>query len=194
LAQVRKGLIKAAEQGLVDGTELNESWCMNLRNEIRNIVRAGAKRHSTKESKKDGKGNKKETKESKPDKKVKPAISGLQKYLRAQKDVEITASQKAVIDKLSDVQNAKGAFANADGELRQLGIALRRLMASKGRIGEDGKANPGDGSFMTEIGLNEDEQKSARTWDPFFFEVRAKAPRERSEDPAAAGTVPVVPT
>jgi hypothetical protein len=177
--------MKAAELGLVDGTELNESWFLNLRNEIRNMVRTRTKKQTTKESKKDAK-DKKATKESKADKKVKPAITGLQKYLHAQKDVQVTATQKAVIDKLSDVQTAKVAFTTADGELRQLGIALRRLMTSKGRIGEDGKANPGDGSFMTEYGLTEDEQKSARTWDPFFFEVRAKAPRERSEDPEPA--------
>jgi hypothetical protein len=173
LAQARRGLIEAAKRGMIDGTELTESWFLSLRQEVRNIVRKSSPKQSGKESK--GKEKPAKTEAQKPEKKIPAAVTGLRKYLLIQEDVVITEEERKEILSLRTVEEARKMLSGEAGD------TFRDVMTKAGRLTKDGKANPGDGSYLTKFGLDEAELKSSRTWDPHFFKVRDQVSRKRSE-------------
>jgi hypothetical protein len=168
---------------LIDGNELTESWFQSLRSEVRNIVRKSNTKPSGKESKK-AKEEAKQADKQKPGKKTPAAVTGLQKYLLNQKDVKLGEGVVETIKSLKTVDEARQLLQGNSGNV------FRDIMHEAGRLSDDGKAIPGDGSYMAQFGLTEDELKSSRTWDPHFFKVKPKeVSHERTgEENGAAGS------
>jgi len=158
---------------MIDGTELTESWFLSLRQEVRNIVRKSGPKQSGKESK--GKEKPAKGEAQKPEKKIPAAVTGLRKYLLIQEDAAITEEERKEILALRTVEDARKMLSGSTGNV------FREVMAEAGRITKDGKANPGDGTYLTKFGLDEAELKSSRTWDPHFFKVKDQVSRKRSE-------------
>jgi len=151
LAQVKASLIEAAKHGLIDGTELNESWFQNLRRDVY---------QATKKSKKGGK------KESKP-------AAAKQEKAKKTSDV-VTSFMK--FDAIYSKYAFKGVNTTEElkTELLKHSESLLAIAKSNGWIDDKGKASVKDYPAVYALfGLNEKEQKAARTWFPYFF---TKAP------------------
>jgi hypothetical protein len=153
LAQAKAGLIEAAKSGLIDGSELNESWFQNLRRDVY---------QAAKKSNKNAKKSKPTPAKQEKVKKTSAVVSGFMKFNNKHSKLEIGA--------LHTVEELKN-------ELHKHEETLIAIAKDHKWLGDDGRSSVKDyQAEYASFGLDENESKAARTWFPYFF---TKAPKGR---------------
>jgi uncharacterized protein YdaU (DUF1376 family) len=156
LSQAKAGLISAAKQGLIDGSELTESWFSSLKRDIFRAIKE-KKPKSSKDEKKTKKTDK--TKSEPPAKKTPPTASGFVKFIDHFKSLEL---------EFADQLSTAGVigFCTVEQNRRK----LLELALANSWIDTEGNCTVEDfDEVYTVCSLSEEEKKSARAWFPHFF-------------------------
>jgi len=170
LAQAKAGLLAAARGGLIDGSELNESWFQTLRRDVYNAAKKGKKSDDVRSPKE----KKEKAKATPTPKKISPAVSGFTKFAEKAAGLEVPGSVNNV-DLMKE-------FCKTPHNSKILKIFVTR----HNYVDESGKAVNVEmyKNMFLDNGLSEPEAKAARTWFPYFFaKIPNGAPKsERSEE------------
>jgi len=158
VAQAKAGLIAAAEQGLIDGSELTYQWVQGLQNAIRKTLRQNGGNSGKKGKSKD----KSDKAASAPVKKVSPVITGF---------LKMTSNLKThvPITKESSVKDLLEILRSNVVEVKE----LRTLFVKKGWINaandyKSGVAPDAYQAIYNGFGMDASEAKAARTYFPYL--------------------------
>lgn len=193
LAQAKAGLIEAAKAGLIDGSELTESWFLSLKRDVYLMrKKSQAKAKSPKTPKEQVQKEKKEKKEP-ITKKISPVITGLTKFVMehqaqlhvAASDIEKLKQFKTVTELTDSFQSDLSSLAN-----KCLKFAMRNLHVLDENEQIDQEALKNYTQTWDSLDLTEEEKKSTRTWFPRFFQKK-KGP---NDGPASSGVSQEKPT
>jgi len=165
LAQAKAGLIAAAKCGLIDGSELNESWFQTLKRDVYNAAKK-SKPSNKKESKKGADKSAKETK-SQPSKKISAVVTGFMKFNH-------TVSKLSFDGPINTVDQLKETLTS-----EKISPQLKTVAVKNSYVNAEGKSQIKAEEYAElyqTFGLDESEAKAARTWFPYFF---VKIPNEK---------------
>jgi hypothetical protein len=165
LAQAKAGLIAAAKCGLIDGSELNESWFQTLRRDVYNATKK-SKSSNKKDTKKGTDKSAKETK-SQPSKKISAVVTGFMKFNH-------TVSKLGFDEEIKTVDQLKETLTS-----EKMSPLIKAIAVRNSYVNAEGKSQIKSEDYAElyqTFGLGESEAKAARTWFPYFF---SKIPNEK---------------
>jgi hypothetical protein len=165
-AQCRAGLIKAAEDGLIDGSEINLMWFQGLQQ----AVRRSAPRNPKGKEKKNSKDSKSKTKEDKAPqpKKSSPVVTGFVKIMTKLRLINPITNESSVKDLMDFLRSNAAA-------------SIRTRFLNEGWVDpqNDYKSSLAPGDYQTLYkgwDLTEDEAKAARTYFPYLGKEKTVEP------------------
>jgi hypothetical protein len=198
LAQAKAGLIEAAKAGLIDGSELTESWFLSLKRDIYLIRKKSQKAKKDKSSSSTNENTRKkkeEDKKEKPTKKISPVITGLIKFVKAyQINLNVRDEVVKALEQIKSVEELGKSFKT--GEQTHLAqICYRYAKNNLHVISDDDQIDLEALAQFTagewdRLEFDEHEKKSTRTWFPRFFTVKVSHP---NGGPDSSGVLPEKP-
>lgn len=171
-AQCKVALVNALKQGLIDGSEINETWYHSLKRALHATMKEKSQPKKKESKKTDKAASNKVEKAVKPGSKTSDVVTGFRKFLEHHKPVALISDDMS--SKIKEIKSKKDLETYLTGEGKALANLCIAWAKDHGYL-VNGKASlPTDEEALNVLyeTLSEDERKAARTWFPHFFQKK----------------------